>query len=443
MTAIITNDFRLRASEQLIADVSTDSTYYMGIGYPQEWDNDNSPDTPKDIDYFSNRDLWRNMIAMKKLQSTDITYSVPRYQWISGTTYAEYDDRDGDLEGKQYYVISDNNNVYICLKAGPGSSNRNPDIEQLQTSGVIDFSQNDGYIWKYLFTVSSNATTQFLTSSFVPVTYLETDPGGEADTALQNQWAVQQNAVDGAIYNIKVTNGGTGYTSATVTIEGDGTGAAGTAVITNNVITGITMTNFGSGYNYATVTIQGDGSSAAARVVLGPKGGFGADARKDLRAHYVTVNARITGTEGGDFPVNNDFRQISLIRNPLVSLSPDTIASADTLSVCKSLDVALTGTWVADDIIEGDDTGAVGIVVDYDSTNGVVRYIQNEDTGFTEFTTADTIFIQGTSTNGAAVSAVNDGEVLFYTGEAVFMENRTPVNRAEDQIETIKLVIAL
>lgn len=443
MTAIITNDFRLRAAEQFIADISEEAKYYLGVGYPQEWDNDTSPDTPLDIDHFTKRTIWHNMLAMKKLQATDITYAVPRYQWISGTTYSEYDDRDGNLEGKAYYVISDNNNVYLCLKAGPGASNRNPDIEGVQTSGVIDFSANDGYIWKYMFTISANATTQFLTSSFFPVSFLTEDPGGESDTALQNQYAVQQNAVDGAIYNLKVTNGGTGYTSATVTIEGDGTGATATAVIAGGIITGINMTNYGSGYNYATVTIQGDGTSAAARAVIGPKGGFGADPRKDLRAHYVTINARLTGTEGGDFPVNNDFRQISLIRDPLTSTGPDVVATADTLSVCKSLSVATGGSWAADDIIEGDDSGALGVVVDYDAVNGVLRYIQNESTGFTEFTTNDTIFIEGTNTNGSAVSSVDDGEVLFYTGQTMFLENRTPINRQDDQIETIKLVIAL
>jgi hypothetical protein len=439
MTAIITSDFRLRATEELIDDLSNNSSYYLGIGRPQEWSNDTNPDNPYDNHHATMREVWRNMIAMKKLGENDISHAVPRYQWISGTTYSEYDDRDTDLESKQYYVISDNNNVYMCLKSG-GISTKNPDDEGVTTAGVIDFTASDGYIWKYLFTLSANNTTKFLSSAFIPVVFLESDPGGTADTALQTQWDVQQNAVDGAIYNIKVVNGGSGYTSATVSIEGDGTGAAATATIAGGVVTGVTMTNPGSGYNQVVVTISGDGNGATARAVLGPKGGFGADPRDDLRAHFAAINARLTGTEGGDFPVNNDFRQITLIRNPIDAATTN-VATADTLSTTKNLAVALTGSWSADDIIEGDDSGAVARVVSYDSVNGIVNYMQDETTGFVDFTTSDTIFIQGTSANGAAVTAVNDAEAVPYEGETIFLENRTPVNRAEDQIETIKLVL--
>lgn len=54
----------------------------------------------------------------------------------------------------------------------------------------------------------------------------------------------------GAIANIVVTNGGSGYdASTTVTLSGgSGSGATASATITNGVVTGITVTNSGSGY---------------------------------------------------------------------------------------------------------------------------------------------------------------------------------------------------
>ena len=72
----------------------------------------------------------------------------------------------------------------------------------------------------------------------------------------------------GYVKTIKVTNGGSGYTSApTVTIGGTGTGATGTANINAGSVVSITITDSGSGYNAATsISFSGGGGSGAAAV---------------------------------------------------------------------------------------------------------------------------------------------------------------------------------
>ena len=73
----------------------------------------------------------------------------------------------------------------------------------------------------------------------------------------------------GMIDSIRVTNGGTGYTSATVSIKSTtGKGATATAVISNGAITAINVTNPGTGYQDVTVIITGDGSDATATATL-------------------------------------------------------------------------------------------------------------------------------------------------------------------------------
>jgi hypothetical protein len=70
---------------------------------------------------------------------------------------------------------------------------------------------------------------------------------------------------------VKLTAGGSGYTSApTVTFSGGGgTGAAATAFITNGVVIGVRMTSFGSGYTSApTATLSGGGGSGATAVAI-------------------------------------------------------------------------------------------------------------------------------------------------------------------------------
>ena len=167
MAAIITSKFRLDTTNKFVDSLS-DNQFYMALGRPNAWTDDTVPDTPYENDYASHT-LWENMFAMKRVDAGDIVHSAPRYLWVSGTTYIEYDDQDTNIESKKYFVISANNNVYMCLKAGAGASTTNPDDTGVQTSGVINHSGSDGYIWKYMYTVPTADVTKFLTSSFIPV----------------------------------------------------------------------------------------------------------------------------------------------------------------------------------------------------------------------------------------------------------------------------------
>ena len=56
----------------------------------------------------------------------------------------------------------------------------------------------------------------------------------------------------------------------------------------------------------------------ALEVVIGPEGGHGsADMEAELNAKRVMTNIRLTYAEGaGDFPVDNDFRRIGIIKDP-------------------------------------------------------------------------------------------------------------------------------
>ena len=328
MAAIITSKFRLDTTNKFV-DSLGDNQFYMALGRPNAWTDDAVPTTPYENDYASNT-LWENMFAMKRVDAADIIHCSPRNLWVSGTTYIEYDDQDTNIESKVYHVISANNNVYLCLKAGSGASTTNPDTTGVQTSGVINHSGSDGYIWKYMYTVPTADVTKFLTTSFIPVRHIKETPPGGSDSALTNQFSVQTNAVDGAIFNMKITTAGTGYTSApTLTIAGNGASAAATATVSGGAITAITMTNVGTGYRHAVVTISGGGGSGGVvRPVIGPVGGFGKDATNDLRSHYVTINTVFTGDESGAIPDSNDFRQIAVVKNPIEKATESATISA-------------------------------------------------------------------------------------------------------------------
>lgn len=450
MTAIVTKQFRHRAATEFTTDIDSANNYYLAIGRPDVWDNESVPDSPYDNTHSIHTDFWDRALALKLITASDWSFSAFRNQWITGATdIAEYDDRDTTLGSKKYFVITESNNVYICLKKGSGSTTVNPDVAIGTSTADPDPDTDvagDGYLWKYMYTLDPGAATKFLTTAFIPVTTLASDPGGGASTALQTQWNVQQNATDGAIFNIKVVDGGSGYSSApTVTVSdgSGGTGCTATATVNGGVVTGITVNTSGQDYKHAKVTLSGGGGSgASARAVIGPPGGFGADPVKDLRGHFVGLNVTMTYDEGaGDLPVSQDFRQLAIIRNPY-DFGTTNVSTATTMSANTVLTVGTGYTFSADMVIEGTSSGAKGIVVTYDEdTNGYVRIIQNEDTGFTPFTLSDSVGESGVPGGEVAVSVITDPEVEKHSGETVFLENRTAINRAGDQIETVKIVL--
>src|SRR5262249_10316313 len=78
------------------------------------------------------------------------------------------------------------------------------------------------------------------------------------------------NVTDGRVTGVVITNGGSGYISATVTISAPnlpgGIQATGNAIVNNGAVTGVTITNEGSGYTTApTITFSASN---------GPNGGI-------------------------------------------------------------------------------------------------------------------------------------------------------------------------
>ena len=77
---------------------------------------------------------------------------------------------------------------------------------------------------------------------------------------------LEKSFFNGPLTGLTVTNGGSGYTTASVTITGGGgSGATADATITAGVITGLVLTNPGTNYStQPTVSIIGDGTGATA-----------------------------------------------------------------------------------------------------------------------------------------------------------------------------------
>jgi hypothetical protein len=295
----------------------------------------------------------------------------------------------------------------------------------------------------------------------------DTDVNYANQTGQMNSANTSLTAVAG-IERYEVTAGGSGYTSAPdVIVRGDGAGALALATVSGGAVTAITVSGAGSGieankgdnYTVADLLIgsvtSGSGTAAAARAIITPSGGHGIDPVKELGAFYVAVNSQLSGSEGGDLTVGNDFRQISLIKKPH-NFGTTVTATATTLRARKSLVLAAGGSvsgFAVDQVIVGSSSGAKAYLVEIDTTNKVLYYYQNSKTGYAAFVSGDTI--TGTlPSGGSSVLLTTSGttwygqstngygpEVKMNSGQLLFLENRDAINRSSSQIEDIKLII--
>lgn len=464
MAAIITNKFRIHNAAQFKEGFSeaAPTQMYLFIGRSQPWTSDASPDTPVDTvqaEYYN----YDDMIAMKRIQSSDVSHAILRRDWTSGKYYDIYrHNYDGsaaqgvDLDAgtsttratlfdANYFVITDEYNVYKCLDNRNASNVVAASTVKPTGTSATAFTTADGYVWKYMYSISAADVLKFVSTDFIPVKTLDANPG--ATDSYYSQWLVQAAAVPGAINNIIVTNGGTGYTSApTVTIDGDGTGATATATVSGGAVTAINIALPGSGYSYITVSLSGGaGTGASATGIVSPKGGHGVDAIKELGGFYVIMNVRLEYADGaGDFPVDNDYRRIGIVKDPVL-YGTTNLATTSTLRATKTLTLqaGVTGTFAVDEIITQATSGATGRIVSYDSANRIIYYIKQQ--GVQNNIAFATGYNLTGSVSGAIgnVSALGNPEVAIDSGDIIYYENRRPINRASDQLEDIKIVVEM
>lgn len=230
----------------------------------------------------------------------------------------------------------------------------------------------------------------------------------------------------------------------TINITGDGTGALAKATVSGGVITRIDINSAGSGYRSAVVTIEGGGgASATASAVISPLGGHGSDAVQELGGVFVIINIRLEYTES-DFPEANDYRRMGIVAN-VRNHSDNLIATASTRSATYSLSLtSVSGTFLADEIVQSNGTGTPEAhCMEFASgpgATGTLRYYQNSDTGFDAFAAAQTL-TGLTSGATATISTVNNPEAKRFSGEILYVENRRPIMRSEEQIEDIKICV--
>src|SRR6056300_320567 len=489
MPAIITNKFRRHNAEKFsTALTSASNVFYLGIGRPQAYATSTRPDTrtenegtdvspltPVDSiqeEFYSFDDL----IAAKKLGTSDITFVIPRRHWTTGTVYDYYrhdygnritgtttvqsaDSGATNLFDATFYVLNSENRIYKCLDNNGGAAST---TEPTGDSNNI-ITTADDYKWKFMYELSASQQVNFLSTDFMSVATNSTVAGANAD---------------GEVNIVKIKSAGSGAsvnsTFTDIDIRGDGTGGKVSVTTSGGVVSAVTVTNAGSGYTYAYVRNADivtagatDLSGAELDCIIEPKGGHGENAIKELGGFYVMLNVNFEAGETsntGDFTTANDFRRIVLIRDPN-NFGGASAASSNTLRGTYAVRFAASptpGTFTVDEAINQATTGAVGKVVEWDATNRILYYVQTRfnDQGadsngnLTAFSGTNVITGQSSSASGTPSSTASETvdsitftsgyanpEIESDDGDVIYIENRSPITRASDQTENVKLII--
>jgi hypothetical protein len=417
-------------------------------------------------------------------------YSRVNTAKISGST---------NLYSSNYYVINEDYKVYICLQNGtdPDNPNGKPSLDQPTFTDLEPRpagTSGDGYIWKYLYTIKASEALKFETSDFVPVPL-------DWENSTENA-AVRDNAADGSIKIITITNRGVGVGTANrtytrVPIRGDGFGAECTIVINNDQeVESVTVSSQGSGYTYGNVDLVAGGVPTGSTrptfdVIIPPKGGHGADIYRELGAYNVLLYSRIENdNENPDFITGNQIARIGIVENPEVQTG--TLLTSDKASAVYGLKLTGAGyssatftpdSYVTQTISTG--TTAAGRVISYNQTTGVLKYWQDRSVAgfntvgtaqtnptygfelnrFTPFpTTGGSVTIVPSSGSNLAIdtsftgvstlinnrtyylgqsftNGVSDPEVIKHSGNIIYVDNRPAITRSSNQKEDIKVIL--
>tara|TARA_R100000234_G_scaffold114879_1_gene90383 strand:- start:369 stop:1736 length:1368 start_codon:yes stop_codon:yes gene_type:complete len=447
-----------------------------------------------------------NMSFGKKVTSDNVRRLVRKISWARGTKYEMYR-HDYSLTNRSpitgstrlydanYYVMNTDYKVYICIDNGSSgisttgnASLDEPTFTDLEPSKAG--TSGDGYLWKYLFTVSPSDIIKFDSTDFISVSNSWSSSTDSQIVAVRDNGDSDVN--NNQIKKVYIENQGVGYANGTgqeVNILGDGTGGKVVVDVVNGKVTNAVVSAGGKGYTYGMVDLGAIGNTSASTKaslipIIPPSKGHGSDIYKELGSDRVLVFARFDTSTTNDFPVNTSFSQIGILKNP-TSIGSTSTFTDPTFSSVGALKFSTTnGTPTIGNSVTQVVTGgtAKGFVAAYDVDTKVLKFVQDRSNVLnqTSFDTTDYVGVStfakvhafesntnqvnssgfngsidtgftGVSTNPTGTKlisldtqftqGVSNPEINKKSGDIVYLDNRPLITRNARQKEDVKIIL--
>lgn len=523
MSALVSDQFRILNANNFVnsIDDSSNSYYvwvglsnpnrYTGFGRNENWDGGVGvtegviPNPIDNLDYLTHYE--DTLLYGKKITSSNTRRVIKRVDWVRGKRYDMYrhdysidykspNSKRARLYDSEYYVVNSDYKVYICIENGSSGINTTGNQSQYEPTFTdlepsIAGAGDDGYVWKYLFTISPSDIVKFDSTEYITL------PNNWSTSTDPEIVAVRENGDssvnDNQIKTVYIEDAGKNYGSGFAEILGNGQG--GEVYITSNSkgeIIDVEVTNGGSGYTYGIVNLgplQPSGNNpypAKLIPIIPPSLGHGYDLYKELGADRIMIYSRFDDSNR-DFPINTKFCQIGILRNPSKFTSSGIYTGTEfsglysiifTNSVNEFLPI------VGEKITQTTSNGiAVGYVASYDSDTKVLKYYKDrslyygsthDHTDYVGISTKGDANINFDSDGGNIVgetsgfvgpilksftglsttvnntlislgvtfsSGLSNPEINKKTGDIIYIDNRPLVSRNVRQKEDIKIIL--
>jgi hypothetical protein len=196
---LVTTNFNVESAASFVSSFA-DNDYYVFAGKHTPYaGSDSNLTVPNNSIKSTSLDVYDNMIFAKRVAESDVAHVITKHLWSSNTFFYKYDHTDGSLYTKNFYTVVDDTteyNVYKCLFNSSNSTVTVNSTVAPSTKAIDPFVTGDGYIWKYMYTISKANYEKFATTSYVPVTANSTVTAG---------------ATAGTIEVIDIISAGKGY----------------------------------------------------------------------------------------------------------------------------------------------------------------------------------------------------------------------------------------
>ena len=515
MSAIVTDQFRILNASNFVDSIESNSYYITlglanpvaaGYGRTSDW-NTNPPSPTDNLSYAGH--TGDTILFGKKITSANVRRIVRRIDWTAGTKYEIYRDdysvqnrapitNAARLYDANYYVMNEDYRVYICIENGSSGTNPKGNVSQdqptftdLEPSRAGD--SGDGYIWKYLFTISPSDIIKFDSTDYITVP-------NNWDTSSDAQIRAMRESGDSTvnqnqIKTVYIADAGGSYANGLgqeMNIIGDGEGGKVRVDVEGGKITNTVVVSGGKNYSYALVDLgsinsNSTGTPAHLIPVIPPSRGHGHDIYKELGTDRVLVYARFDDSTK-DFPVDTSFAQVSIVKNPTAVGTSNTFTDNNFNGLSAFKFNNITGTPKVGEKIEqtvqNGTAKAFGYVASFDTETKVLKYFtdrslfynqttkdQQDYTGIStngrpyafesssnlisgqtsSFTGAIDTAFAGIATNPTGVKQINLGvsftagmavpEINKGSGEVIYLDNRASIARNARQKEDIKVIL--
>jgi hypothetical protein len=263
---------------------NTDPVLYVFVGNHVPYANESSPDSLVDT-ISTEKDIWDNVYAAKKVTANDVELVVPKITWTANSKYRNYDDTidintllsSNTTQGlSPMYVISSARNVYKCM-SNNSSANSTVEPSGDYTTSNGNIATADGYLWKYMYNVKPS--NKFLTTDWMP---------SPTSTNQLDYNVNDTGVVDGELTRIIVTANGTNYREASNIVVGSYTSGQTTLQFANTARV-LSVFQISTVANLANMAISGTGIPSGSYITATANA-----------TGVITLSASTTASGGGN-----------------------------------------------------------------------------------------------------------------------------------------------